>query len=94
MVMKLSLNTYVNPYFEQTASLSELQSILMKGKTHIAIVADEYGAILGLVTMEDLFETILGLEIVDETDDVEDLQKLARDLWEKRAKTLGLEGSD
>lgn len=79
---------------EQTASLSELQSLLMKGKTHIAIVADEYGAILGLVTMEDLFETILGLEIVDETDDVEDLQKLARQMWEKRASTSGLQGAE
>jgi len=78
-------------FIEQTASLSELQSLLMKGKTHIAIVVDEYGAILGLVTMEDLFETILGLEIVDETDDVEDLQKLARELWKRRAEDLGLQ---
>ena len=40
--------------------------------------------------MEDLFETILGLEILDETDDVADLQKHARDLWEKRAKNLNI----
>lgn len=71
-------------------SLSTLQSILMKDKNHMAIVVDDFGALLGLVTMEDLFETILGLEILDETDNVVDLQKLARDLWQDRAKKLGL----
>ena len=57
----------------------------MEDGSHIAIVTDEFGVVLGIVTWEDLLETIMGLEIVDETDDVEDLQKLARELWEKRA---------
>lgn len=75
-------------YISNKASLSELQDILMKDQSHVAIVNDEFGAILGLVTWEDLLETILGLEIIDETDDAEDLQKVARDLWEKRRKDL------
>jgi len=50
----------------------------LKKRHQIAIVEDEYGAVLGLVTLEDLIETMLGAEIVDEKDLVVDLQKLAR----------------
>ncbi len=72
-------------------NLTALQNQMMRNKTHLCIVVDEFGAVLGLVTMEDLFETILGLEIMDETDDVADLQKYARDMWQKRAKDMGLD---
>ena len=63
---------------------------LIERRIHMAIVVDEYGMVSGLVTMEDLFETLIGLEIVDEMDDVEDMQVLARKNWETRAKKLGL----
>jgi len=59
-------------------------------KAHIAMVVDEYGMVSGLVTMEDVFETLIGLEIVDEMDNVEDMQMLARKNWEERARKLGL----
>jgi len=63
---------------------------LIKSKNHMALVVDEYGSVSGLVTMEDVIETLLGLEIMDEHDDVPDLQLLARKSWEARAKRLGL----
>lgn len=63
---------------------------LVKNRNHMALVVDEYGSVNGLVTMEDVFETLLGLEIMDESDNVADLQLLARKNWESRAKYLGL----
>jgi CBS domain containing-hemolysin-like protein len=58
-------------------SLAVLTSFL-KHRRHIAMVVDEYGGIAGLVSLEDLIETVLGNEIVDETDRVVDLQERAR----------------
>lgn len=63
---------------------------LVENKNHMALVVDEYGSVSGLVTMEDVIETLLGLEIMDESDNVADLQLLARKSWETRAKRLGL----
>ena len=55
---------------------------------------DEYGSVSGIVSMEDVIETLLGLEIVDESDNVEDLQHLARENWKVRAKRLGIIDDD
>ena len=62
----------------------------IKERTHLAMVVDTYGNTIGLVTMEDIIETLMGLEIMDESDSVEDMQVLARRNWEERAKKLGL----
>ncbi|MBE16133.1 MAG: hemolysin family protein [Dokdonia sp.] len=70
--------------------IPELFEKLISTKNHIALVVDEYGTTSGLVTMEDVIETLLGLEIMDESDHVADLQRLARRKWEKRAQELGL----
>ena len=71
--------------------LSGLLEYLLDHRRHIALVADAFGATVGLVTLEDVVETLLGMEIVDEMDRVEDMQALARQQWEKRARALGLE---
>ena len=63
---------------------------LVETRNHMALVVDEYGTVSGLVTMEDVIETLLGLEIMDESDNVSDLQLQARKNWEARAKKLGI----
>ena len=63
---------------------------LMNDREHIALVTDEYGGMQGLVTMEDIIETLLGLEIIDEMDNIADLQALARKKWEERARNIGI----
>ena len=70
--------------------IPELFETLIAKREHIALVVDEYGSVSGLVTQEDVIETLLGLEIMDESDNVADLQILARKSWEKRAKQLGI----
>jgi len=63
---------------------------LVETRNHMALVVDEYGSVSGLVSMEDVIETLLGLEIMDESDNVSDLQVQARKNWESRAKKLGI----
>jgi CBS domain containing-hemolysin-like protein len=63
---------------------------LVEERVHIALVLDDYGGTAGIVTMEDVIETLIGLEITDETDRDEDMQALARERWQARAARLGL----
>jgi CBS domain containing-hemolysin-like protein len=74
----------------ETLPLPDLLERLLDRLEHIALVVDEYGGVAGVVTMEDVVETLLGLEIVDEADSVEDMQALARQQWFKRARELGV----
>ncbi|SEJ06238.1 Hemolysin, contains CBS domains [Cyclobacterium xiamenense] len=70
--------------------IPEVLEILMQAREHLAMVTDEYGGLAGIVTMEDILETLLGLEIQDETDGVSDMQELARNQWKERALKMGL----
>ncbi|VAW38130.1 Hemolysin [hydrothermal vent metagenome] len=73
-----------------TVPIPDLFEKFIQKREHIALVIDEYGSISGLVTMEDVIETLLGLEIMDESDTDLDMQQLARENWQKRAKRLGI----
>jgi CBS domain containing-hemolysin-like protein len=71
-------------------ALPQLFERLLDEGEHIALVVDEYGGVAGIVSMEDVVETLLGLEIVDEADATTDMQVLARERWSQRARALGL----
>ena len=75
----------------ETASLSSLFNSLFSHKEQIALVVDSYGGMSGVVTHEDLIETLLGFEIMDEFDQTEDMRELARKRWQERAKKMGIE---
>jgi len=65
-------------FVPETANCLTLLNQFLKHRWHIAMVTDEYGGLAGLVTLEDLIETLLGSEIVDETDRFVDMQTAAR----------------
>lgn len=75
---------------EKTPLIAMLEQLL-DSRIHIATVVDEYGGLAGLVTVEDIVETVLGLEIQDESDAVEDMQEYARARWRRRAKDMGID---
>ena len=71
--------------------LREVLELLTRERSHMAVVVGQYGGTLGVVTMEDVIETLIGLEIMDEADTVEDMRALARQKWEERARRMGID---
>ena len=69
--------------FSEDDSASIIWEKLLERKEHISVIIDEYGSMRGIVTLEDVIETMLGFEIVDEKDEVVDMQELAKAQWEK-----------
>lgn len=70
----------------ETVSIENLMAYLLKERQHLCLVYDEHGSWLGLITLEDIIETILGTPIMDETDNVSSLRRYARQRWDKRLK--------
>ena len=73
-----------------TQPLRDLFTRFLDRREHIAVLVDQYGGMAGIVTMEDVVESLLGSEIVDESDVAIDMQKLARRRWERRAREMGM----
>jgi len=78
------------PALLDTTSLSDAFEEVLHKRAHIMMIVDEYGGMEGIITLEDILETLLGLEIMDESDKTADMQAYARRLWKRRAKDMGL----
>ena len=87
-----SLTEYSRPIHSipESTRLTEAFAQMIASQYHLATVVDDYGGLAGLITLEDIVETLLGLEIVDESDTREDMQQFARSRWEERAKKMGI----
>ena len=74
----------------ETHPVTDLFRMLMERQEHIAAVLDDFGGMAGIITMEDVIETLLGMEIVDETDATTDMRQLAQRHRARRARALGM----
>lgn len=80
--------------FQEDESVSNIWEKLLERKEHISVIIDEYGSMRGIVTMEDVIETMLGFEIVDEKDEVVDMQELAKQQWKKVQRDMAEEAAE
>ena len=67
-------------------SIEDLFHAMLTQRQHMAVVYDEHGTWVGLITLEDILESILGREIMDETDNVADMRLYARQRWSRKLK--------
>lgn len=83
------INEYATPITRVSEKLpvQKLLDMFIKMKAHLFLVEDEFGQTSGIVTLEDAIETLLGREILDESDMVEDMQELARDKYRDRLRS-------
>lgn len=73
--------------FQEDTPIGQVWDEMLRNKEQISVIINEYGAFEGILTMEDVIETILGDEIVDERDVVVDMQQFAKDRWKKQNST-------
>lgn len=72
----------------ETMNVESLMTQLLQERQHMCLVYDEFGSWRGLVTLEDIMETIIGKPILDETDDIPNMRRLAKRRWEHRIKAI------
>lgn len=72
-------------FFMEDTKVSDIWQKMLMEKEHISVITDEFGCMRGIVTMEDVIETMLGVEIVDECDTTDDLQAMAREKFTSKA---------
>ena len=91
-----TLENYSRPLLAVPDKISLLAGfeLLLEYRTQMMYVVDEYGDLQGLITLEDILETLMGKEFVDESGQAEDMQKLAKSRWRKRAREMGVELSN
>ena len=78
-------------YFKEEDKISDIWETMLNHKEHISIINDEYGCMRGIVTMEDVIETMLGVEIVDECDTDADLQAMARERYSEQVLNMAMQ---
>ena len=88
LIKKFKRNVLTIP---SSVTLYNLWDKMLEKKEHISIVVDEYGGLAGIVTMEDIIETLIGLEITDENDTIIDMQKFAKKRWKNKQNILNKE---
>ncbi len=74
--------------FSEETAVGDIWEKMLAKKEHISVILDEYGSLRGIVTLEDVIETMLGHEIVDEKDEVVDMQEYAKEQWKKAQEEL------
>ncbi len=74
--------------FSEETSVGDIWEKMLAKKEHISVILDEYGSLRGIVTLEDVIETMLGHEIVDEKDEVVDMQEYAKEQWKKAQEEM------
>ncbi len=78
------------PTVYSDAHLEYVFALMLENRNHIALVVDQHGTWQGIITLEDIIETILGNEIMDESDTVADLRQYAKIKWDNKKKSLHL----
>jgi len=88
-----TLKTYLRemPTLLETMTLSHAMEEVLSGKHHMALIVNEYGTVRGILTLEDILESLIGHEIIDEGDKHIDMQKMAKRRWKIKSKILGLD---